>query len=237
LKTSKPFSTITYNTNGFLTVKLDDLVRRRKIAFWAFIEHLPEEDEKKAHKHLYIVPNGQINTDEVGDYLLEHDPEHPDKPLKCMPFNSSKFADWYLYVLHDTAYLASKGQSRKYHYTRDEIVCSDTDFLNEEIHRIDLSKFSKMNALRDAVENGIPFEKLVLNGQIPIHQIFAYQRTYEILNYHSTFRNDRQAHTPVDPETGEVKNKDCQNRIPLTPIEDEDEIQFINEIFKEREKK
>ena len=78
MKTSKPFSTISYNSADFLTVKLNDLVNRRKLAFWAYVEHLPEEDEKKAHKHLYIVPNGQINTDEVLlDILVEYDPAHP----------------------------------------------------------------------------------------------------------------------------------------------------------------
>jgi hypothetical protein len=212
LRTLKPFSTISYNSKDFLEFKLNDLVQRRKIAFWAFIEHLPEDDEKKKHKHLYVVPNGQINTDEVRDYLSEYDPEHPDKPLGCMPCNSSKFGDWYLYVLHDTAYLASKGQSRKYHYARDEVVCSDADFLNEEIHRIDMSKFSKINALRDAVENGIPFAKLVMNGQIPIQQIHAYQKTYAILLNYSTFRNGNETHTPrIDLETGEIIDMEEQN--------------------------
>jgi hypothetical protein len=230
LKTSKPFSTVSYNSPEFLRIKLDDLIQRRKIAFWAFIEHLPEEDEKKAHKHLYVVPNGQINTDELLDYLTEFDPEKPDKPLGCIPFHSSKFGDWFLYVLHDKAYLASKGQARKYSYQKEEVVVSDSDYFNEEIHRIDLSKFSKVNALREAVENGVPFEKLVINGQIPIQQIYAYQKTYEILQNSSTFRNSKETHTPkVDPETGEVIEDD---RISRTPIEDEEEIKFINEIFK-----
>ena len=206
MKTSKPFSTISYNSSEFLELKLNDLIIRRKIAFYGFIEHLPEEDEKKAHKHLYIVPNGQINTDEILDYLLELDPKNPDKPLGCIPFHSSKFTDWYLYSIHDKDYLASKGQTRKYSYTKEELTVSDSDFFNEELHCMDLSRLSKVKALRNAVETGVPFELMVMNGQIPVQQVYAYKQTYDmILDYfYRTYRNGRQSHQNVDTETGEI---------------------------------
>ena len=204
MKTSKPFSTISYNTADFLSVKLNDLVNRRKIAFWAYVEHLPEEDEKKAHKHLYIVPNGQINTDEVLlDILVEYDPTHPEKPLGCINPKSSKFYDWYMYSIHDVDYLSSKGQSRKYHYRREEVACSDTDYLNEEIHQMDMSKLSKVKALNEAVRNGVPFEELLMRGQIPVQQVYAFQKTYGMLQTY-TFRNGRDTHQNVDEDTGEI---------------------------------
>ena len=204
MKTSKPFSTISYNTADFLSVKLNDLVNRRKIAFWAYVEHLPEEDEKKAHKHLYIVPNGQINTDEVLlDILVEYDHTHPEKPLGCVGVKSSKFYDWYMYSIHDVDYLSSKGQSRKYHYRREEVACSDTDYLNEEIHQMDMSKLSKVKALNEAVRNGVPFEELLMRGQIPVQQVYAFQKTYGMLQTY-TFRNGRDTHQNVDEDTGEI---------------------------------
>jgi hypothetical protein len=210
LKTSKPFSTISYNSCEFLQVKLNDLINRRKIAFYGFIEHLPEEDEKKAHKHLYIVPNGQINTDEILDYLLELDPKNPDKPLGCIPFHSSKFTDWYLYSVHDKDYLASKGQSRKYSYQKDEVIVSDSDFFNEEFHRMDLSKLSKVKALRNAVETGVPFEHMLMTGQIPVQQVYAYKQTYDmILSYlDRTHRDGRETHQKINPDTGELITED-----------------------------
>lgn len=190
-----------------MQTKLNDLVNRRKIAFYAFIEHLPEEDEKKKHKHIFIVPNGQINTDQIYDYLLEIDPANPDKPLSCIPFRSSKFADWYLYTIHDRDYLASKGQSRKYFYKNEDFIVSDSDFFNEEIHTIDLSSLSKMKNLRNAVATGVSFEQMVINGQIPIQQVYAYQRAYDLIqDYQSkTYRNNKTSHQVVDPETGEVQ--------------------------------
>lgn len=210
MKTSKPFSTISYNSVDFLMVKLSELVRRRKIEFFAWVHHLPEEDEKKEHKHLYIVPNGQVNTDEVLNYLLEVDPTHPDKPLGCIRPRSSKFDDWYLYAIHDIDYLASKGQLRKFHYTLEDVVCSDSDYLNEEIHTIDLSALNRSKKLREAALAGISFETLVLNGQIPVQQVYAHKFAYDIMK---TFRNGRETHTPkedpaeiphFDDETGEI---------------------------------
>lgn len=196
MKTSKPFSTISYNTKDFLVVKLNDLIRRRKIDFYAFINHLAEEDEKKPHKHLYIVPNGQINTDEITDYLVELDISNPTQPLGCIRPKPSKFGDWYLYCSHDFDYLTSKGQQRKYAYTREEFVVSDSDYFNEEIHQIDLSHLSRIKNIRSAVISEIPFEQLVVNGQIPIQQITAYKMAYDTIKHfaYSTYRRDRKSH-------------------------------------------
>lgn len=204
MKTSKPFSTISYNSADFIKVKLGDLVNRRKISFYAYVDHLPEEDEKKSHKHLYIVPNGQINTDELLDLLIEADPSHPDKPLGCIQFRSSKFGDWYLYALHNVDYLGSKGQSRKYRYSIDDVVCSDSDYLMEEVHQIDLSKLSKIKALNQAVKDKVPFEQLLMTGQIPVQQVYAFRQAYEMISDY-TYRNGRESHQKIDPETGEIK--------------------------------
>ena len=208
MRTSKPFSTISYNTTDFLRLKLDELVTRRKIDFYAFVEHYPEEDEKKRHKHLLILPNGKIDTDQVFEYLVELDPQKPDKPLRCMPPKSSKFDDWYLYAMHDTAYLASKGQSRKYHYNQSDIVCSDDDYLVESVHTIDFSKLNRFNELRSAACSGTPFYNLLINGLIPIQQVYAYKQAYDIMTLSLTDRNGRQGHEEkIDEETGEIIDK------------------------------
>lgn len=199
MKTSKPFSTISYNTPDFLRVKLDELIRQRKIEFWCYFHHYKEEDELKDHKHLYIVPNGQLQTDQVGDYLLEVDPTNP-KPLSCIRFKSSNFTTWFLYSSHDQRYLASIGQSRKYHYTKEDCVCSDLDYLNEEIHLIDYSKLNRFYDLKNAVENGETFVSLMNSGQVPIQQISAFQKAYDLLVQEKLERNGRKTHTPIEEE-------------------------------------
>lgn len=194
MRTSKPFSTISYNTEDFLNLRLSDLIQRRQIDFFAWVQHYPEEDETKEHKHLYIVPNGRVDTDQVLDYLLEHDPKNPDKPFKCIRPHSSKFADWYLYALHDVTYLASKGQARKYHYVIDDVHTSDSDYLLEEVHTIDFAKLNRFAALRDAALQGVPFEELLMGGNIPIQQTYAYKQAYDLMANCRTDRAGREGH-------------------------------------------
>lgn len=206
MKTSKAFSTISYNTDGYLKATLDKLVSARKIDFYAYIEHSPEEDEKKSHKHLYIVPNGKIDTDQVRNELIEIDPKNPlSLPLGCMPIKSSKFGDWYLYTKHDKAYLASKGQSRKHHYTLEQFEVSDFDYFKEEINTIDLTKYTRFSELIKAVEDGKSFSDFLKSGIVPIQQTYAWEKAYSIIQESMPVRNWRTTHTlKVDPDTGEV---------------------------------
>lgn len=227
MKTSKPFSTISYNTPEFLTRKLGDLYDRGLIGFYAFIEHYPEEDEKKKHIHLLIIPDGQTDTKTFSDLLVEIDLTHPDKPLKCLPWQSSKFGDWYLYTCHDTTYLASKGQKRKYHYDFNDFKTPEEDYLLELVHTIDRSRLKGIEVVKNAVDNNIPFSTLVSNGQIPIQQINQYEKTYDLISSkQSLFRDDRLTHTPlIDVDTGEIVATEFETKIlqvaqPLTEEEE-----------------
>lgn len=195
MRTSKPFTTISYNSTDFLIVKLDELLKRGVIDFWAFIEHLPEDDETKKHKHLFVVPSRLMDSSSFISALLEVDVLNPlDKPLGCMPCRSSKFADWFLYSIHDKRYLISKGQSRKYSYSLDDFVCSNIDYFNELRHQIDLSKIRGTQFLVDALEDGIAFESLVRNGQIPIQLLKQYEYAYYMLSDRCTYRDGRSGH-------------------------------------------
>lgn len=209
MKTSKAFSTISYNSEGFLVATLQRLVDTRKIDFFAFVEHYPEEDETKRHKHLYIVPNGKTDTDQVRTELLEVDISNPlAKPLGCMPCKSSKFADWYLYALHDSNYLASKGQSRKFHYSKTDFLVSDADYFNEEIHTIDHTKYNRFQELVRALEDGKSFAEFLATGLVPLQQTYAYEKAFDILSERGTYRGDRTGHEEpmpvVDEYTGEL---------------------------------
>lgn len=197
LKTSKPFSTISYNTEPFLTERLKDLENRRIINFWAFIEHIPEQDEKKAHKHVYVVPNGQLCTDKFIDFLLEPDLTS-DKPLKCLLCQSSKFADWYLYALHDTAYLLSKMQDREYHYTDADLHVSDEDTFVELKHQIDYSKLGNKKTVDvyNRLKSGDSLDDLIAIGVIPVQQLNNY-KWLESIARDTVFRSTRSTHTPL----------------------------------------
>lgn len=189
--------------SDILKARLDDLVKKNKIVFYAFMRHLKEEDETKDHDHLWIKPNGRIDTDQLRDELEFINMENIELPFRCLPFDYSKFKDWYLYALHDKAYLLSKGQSRKYHYKNEEFVVSDPEYFNELIHQVDFSKFKTQQEVIDAAKNQVPFAELAASGKIPAQQFAGYQMLYEtVLN--NELRRISQTHDNVDPETGEV---------------------------------
>lgn len=214
MKSKKPFSTVSYNTKDFLTYKLDELYKKRVISFYAFVQHLPEEDELKSHIHVYIEPNGQQDTDQIHDELEELDPNNPQLPLGCIPFRSSKWGEWKQYCDHDTTYLLSKGQTRKYHYSDLDYVYSDRVYFNELNHTIDRSKLNRNQLIKDAVDNGVSFVDLVKTGQIPVQMIGAFKMMYDLL----TSDKIRRA---TDPETGELIPSHTPKKDP-----DDDDLPF-----------
>lgn len=207
VRTTKPISTIAFNTPAYLELKLNELLKAGSISFWAFIEHKPEDDEagKKEHCHVYIEPSKMLQTDDVKSELKEFDPEHPDKPRGCITFKSSKFDPWYLYALHDKRYLASKGQSRRFHYTHDEIRSSDPDDLLCMARSIDMVSLSPYADMEDAQRQGFTWAEYFSRGTIPLPQVALFERAWNLLLQVKTDRADREGHPmDVDPETGEV---------------------------------
>ncbi len=205
MRTTKPFSTISYNSNEHLVDKLDGLIKRNEIEFWVFVEHYAEDDETKKHKHVYIVPSRLFDTNTLIDYLMEIDKSDIlAKPLTCIHCVSSKFGDWYLYSSHDMSYLLSKAQSRAYHYNISDFVTSDEDYFAELRHTIDYTRYKTNERLVEAARKGELFEDLIINGVVPVNLVSQYRIAWNFIISAVTRRNDRPGHE-VDPLTGEIK--------------------------------
>lgn len=214
MRTTKPISTISFNTPAFLKLKLNELLKAGRLSFWAFIVHKPEDDEggKKEHCHVYVEPSKMLQTDDIKAELKEFDPEHPDKPRGCISFNSSKFDPWYLYALHDKRYLASKGQSRRFHYEHDNIVTSDSDDLTFKARSIDMISLSPYADMEDAQNHGVTWSEYFSRGGVPILQVALFERAWNLLMQVRTERADREGHPMcVDFETGEVVETSSQS--------------------------
>lgn len=198
MRTTKPIATISFNTPEYLRLKLNELKKAKIISLWHFIEHLPEDDEagNKKHIHLYIEPSKLLQTEDLGEHFIEFDATMPDKPKKCLLFRSSKFADWYLYGLHDTAYLASKGQTRRYKYEHGDFITSDTDELYRASKMIDKRMLTPWIDLAEAVEDGLTFSEYFQNSGQPIQQINAFYKAFELLCQNNTYRANRRTHSP-----------------------------------------
>lgn len=189
MRTSKPFSTISYNTDTFLQAQLNDLVKRNIIDFWCYVNHKKEIDENKDHKHLFIIPSSIIDTKNLEQHFIEPDLTNM-LPLKCMPFQSSNFSDWFLYSKHDAGYLLSKGQKREFHYAESDFICSDINYLIELKHSINYAKINSFNAIADSVNQGLTdFE---ICQMFPVQMIRQVQTAIFLCRSHSQmFRNDR----------------------------------------------
>ena len=87
MQTSKPISTISYNSELYLYSVLEKLYKSHKIDFYAYIKHTGEMDpfgeSEKDHIHLFLIPNKRINTSDLDDLFIEPVPN--SKPLRCIP--------------------------------------------------------------------------------------------------------------------------------------------------------
>ena len=209
MRTTKPISTISFNTPDFLRLKLEELRRAGIISFWAFIPHKPEDDEagKKEHSHVYIEPSKMLQTDDLREQLKEFDPAMPEKPKGTLTFTSSRFDPWYLYALHDARYLASKGQSRRFHYTHEQILSSDPDDLLCKSRSIDMLSLSPYADMLDAQAHGLTFPEYFRRGTVPLPQVVLFEHAWNLLMTEVTNRGDKEPHpmdNNVDESTGEI---------------------------------
>lgn len=207
MRTTKPISTVSFNTPDFLKLKLKELKKAGRLSFWAFIVHKPEDDEggKKEHCHVYVEPSKMLQTDDLQSELNEFDPNHPEKPRGCLTFSSSKFDPWYLYALHDKRYLACKGQSRRFHYQHEDICTSDDDDLIFKARSIDMVSLSPYSDMEDAQKQGVTWAEYFSRGTVPLPQVAQFKIAWDLLIQARTERADREGHPmDIDTDTGEV---------------------------------
>ena len=221
MRTSKPIATISYNTPEYLKLKLEELRKAGRLSEWYFIHHKAEADEKKDHIHLYAVPSKMLQTDDLTKEFLQPDPAKPGQFVTCPRWVSSKFQDWYLYAIHDAAYLASKGQTRMYHYRLDDVQAYDRDALEECVREIDLTTVNAVKRMQDAQKAGLSYAQFFKSGGVPINAVRAYEEAWKLLQMAGTFRNGREGHEEaeeappkgVDPVTGEFTEDPQENPV------------------------
>lgn len=182
MKTSKPISTISYNTESFLREKIYYWQREGFIEYGMWILHQPDVDGDKAHYHVYLQPAKLIQTEYLVQNSCEFDPNYPEKPLKMNVFHSSKFEDWILYGLHDEAYLAEKGLMRNVHYEVSDIEATCDNTLMEMLSRAFDMRNNKLEfRIIDAVRNGQNWQQMVSSGMIPLRHITGARLLYMAL--------------------------------------------------------
>lgn len=130
MSTSKPISTISYNTEAFLRTTLENLIKGHTISDYYFIPHQADTDDLKDHIHVWVQPNRSLDTMTLQEAFKEIDPNNLEHPLGCISFRPSKLDDWILYGLHLQPYLeakASPGTSTIQPLTSDSITRTNSD--------------------------------------------------------------------------------------------------------------
>lgn len=180
MRTSKPFSTISYNSIEFLQLKLNELVASKKVAFWSFVRHSPEDDQEKAHIHLFIEPAVMTQTEDLKLFFAEIDISNPSHPLTCLSCHSSKFDDWYMYAIHDPGYLASKHQTRVHRYNIENVVTNSLDDLYERVRCIDSTPWSNYDRIIEFISQGMSIADFLSVVRPPIQQMNAIEKAWNI---------------------------------------------------------
>lgn len=191
MKTTKPISTISFNSTEFLKQKCEELYKAGILEFYALIPHKGETDEtgpeavqKKDHSHLYAIPAYNMQTEDLRKEFNEPDPENPKNPKGVLPFHrSNDFGDWCLYGLHDEAYLLEKDLKKEYHYKYEDIVTSDKDELYRLYSSIDMRKLMPYNEMIKAVFEGVTFSEFVNTKRMPIKQIAYWSKAWDLISY------------------------------------------------------
>lgn len=169
MNTSKPISTITYNTEEFLRKKIEYWKKCGIIEFAMWIKHEPDVDGAKPHFHVYMAPAKKVQTMDLEKASHEYDPENPEKPLKMRPFKSSKVTDWILYGIHDPVYLAEKGLSRNVSYSFEDVQSTDEDYLQDIITEAVESRLQSIEVrLYASIQKGMTWQDIVCSGLIPL---------------------------------------------------------------------
>lgn len=199
MKTKRLISTVGYNTPDFLAATLSKLYESGLIEWAHYIQHTPEEDESKAHWHIVIQPSKALDTRALQREFDEVDIAHPGKPLTVQPFRfSSNLDDWLLYAIHDAGYLAAKGQVRKYHYAREDVLSTCPDLLAEQWREVNLAKYGLGERLQEAVNLRLPWETVIASGLIPPAQWTFWREVYHSLRPGSEVKplRNEPTHTP-----------------------------------------
>lgn len=195
MRTSKPISTISYNTEPYLRNVLEELHRNRVISDYMFIRHFKEQDEAKDHFHVWLNPNKMLDTMVLQDKFKELDPSNPLKPLGCINFKSSKVDDWILYCQHFEPYLVSKMENRQFHYVKEDFKFAD-ELTFEDLynHAFRGSEWAINNQRLQLLTSGVvePLD-MVMTGSVPLNMAGQMNALDRLLAQ----RNGRKTHTPV----------------------------------------
>ena len=156
--TALPMSTISYNSQEFLLLKLDELHQSGKLDDFRAIKHFGEDGDKD-HFHVIVFPSKRLDFVKVTEVFREVDLANPGKPLGVMPWRRSQPDHWLLYALHDEAYLRSHQKndeaSHKIRYSLSDIFTPFPEQLERDYRQALPLQSTDNQVIIDALNRGM----------------------------------------------------------------------------------
>lgn len=164
MRTTKPLSSVSYNSREYLESVFNDLLKRKVISFWAYIWHKAEAYEKKDHIHMYMVPDELVDTHQLSPLFDELKDDGSIDAIKDL--RTSNWGDWFYYGIHDPAYLACKYSNdmpKKYYYRKEDVIVSDPDIAVMYHERVDLTVLlsPSLGVIRDHALAGVTIQEFL----------------------------------------------------------------------------
>lgn len=178
MKTTCPISTINYNSPEHLSRKLNELVNSGAIDFWAFVPHKPEEEGEKPHNHVFIQPGSQLDSHKLTTFIGVE--VLPDGSLvsNSSLWKKSKFEPWYLYSIHDPLFLESKGESRRFSYSKSDVWTSSPGDLDSLVREINFRPVLSQELLEYFALHSTPWADIVLSARVNPAQYMQWRAMY-----------------------------------------------------------
>lgn len=187
MKTSKPFSVISYNSLTFFKDRLNQLYNDGKIYNAIWILHKADMDSKKDHIHATLYPTSPIETNTLLAYFKEIDKDNPTMPLTISPkiVKCLSEDDMVLYYIHDSKYLEFKGEKRNIlDYKITELQALDSDYLRCAIDSAFSYRDNKLSKRLSTVEiitlaeSGMSLKDIYKTYNPPYYQINAIETVF-----------------------------------------------------------
>lgn len=185
--TKKPISTISFNTENYLLHQLDCLVKSTKVESWMYVRHKAEEDTKKDHIHMLLIPCSPVNPVNVRKMFVEPTFDGSGD-LCCLPFVTSKVTDWLLYALHYKPYLLSKGLFRIHSYDL-SCICSNesSDYISQVYNdALETMQNNRINQFIELQNSGMSFGDILAQGVVPPNQVVFFDKLYRLRTRHGS---------------------------------------------------
>lgn len=184
MRTSAPFGFISYNSCEFLENVLKTYIENGvflRAACW-YHESLGNE---KNHFHCWVEPAVQMETGSIVNEFVEILENGDKQSIAIRPKCGSKWNDAYLYGIHDSEYLASKGlereqvniQSEKHIYLGD--FAADIEQAQIYKFKVCLSPYARLKAL---FEMGKTLEEVYDILRIPFSQLYSVAQAYSTIS-------------------------------------------------------